>query len=87
MNCKEKVAQALLTTEAVRLNVGTPFTFVSGIKSPIYCDNRKVIPSYLMGILLLSFFGQFHETAIHMSSTLVASPLSLSLVSVSLSVP
>jgi orotate phosphoribosyltransferase len=43
MNCKEKVAQALLTTEAVRLNVGTPFTFVSGIKSPIYCDNRKVI--------------------------------------------
>lgn len=43
MNCKEKVAQVLLKTEAVRLNVAIPFTFVSGIKSPIYCDNRKII--------------------------------------------
>ena len=60
-----------------------PYTY----HSIVFCDNRKIIPSYLTGILLLSFFGQFHETAIHMSSTLVASPLSLSLVSVSLSVP
>ncbi|MGL6064722.1 MAG: orotate phosphoribosyltransferase [Fusobacteriaceae bacterium] len=37
------VAQALLKTQAVRLNVKSPFTFVSGIKSPIYCDNRKMI--------------------------------------------
>jgi len=37
------VASVLLETEAVRLNVAEPFTFVSGIKSPIYCDNRKVI--------------------------------------------
>jgi orotate phosphoribosyltransferase/orotidine-5'-phosphate decarboxylase len=43
MNIKEKVAKALLEVEAVRLNVGEPFTFVSGIKSPIYCDNRRVI--------------------------------------------
>lgn len=40
---KKAVATALLKTEAVRLNVKTPFTFVSGIKSPIYCDNRKMI--------------------------------------------
>lgn len=38
-----QVAQALLKTEAVKLNVQVPFTFVSGIKSPIYCDNRKMI--------------------------------------------
>lgn len=43
MDRERKVARALLTTEAVRLNVKEPFTFVSGIKSPIYCDNRKMI--------------------------------------------
>lgn len=43
MNGKTVVAKALLKTEAVKLNIASPFTFVSGIKSPIYCDNRKVI--------------------------------------------
>lgn len=43
MNNAKRVARALLKVEAVRLNVADPFTFVSGIKSPIYCDNRKVI--------------------------------------------
>lgn len=43
MNGKINVAKALLETQAVKLNVATPFTFVSGIKSPIYCDNRKMI--------------------------------------------
>lgn len=37
------VAHSLLSVGAVKLNVGQPFTFVSGIKSPIYCDNRKMI--------------------------------------------
>lgn len=37
------IAGALLETGAVRLDVKNPFTFVSGIKSPIYCDNRKMI--------------------------------------------
>lgn len=43
MDRAKRVASVLLETEAVRLNVAEPFTFVSGIKSPIYCDNRKVI--------------------------------------------
>ena len=43
MDRAKKVAKALLDVEAVRINVKEPFTFVSGIKSPIYCDNRKVI--------------------------------------------
>lgn len=43
MDRAKAVASVLLETEAVRLNVASPFTFVSGIKSPIYCDNRKVI--------------------------------------------
>ncbi|WP_295160826.1 orotidine-5'-phosphate decarboxylase [uncultured Brachyspira sp.] len=37
------IDKALLDTKAVKLNVKEPFTFVSGIKSPIYCDNRYII--------------------------------------------
>ena len=42
------ISEALLETNAVQLNVKKPFTFVSGIKSPIYCDNRYIIgfPKY-----------------------------------------
>lgn len=35
-----KVAEFLLQIKAVKLNPQTPFTWASGIKSPIYCDNR-----------------------------------------------
>ena len=47
-NKAQKIAVALLSSQAVKLNVKEPFTFVSGIKSPIYCDNRYVIgfPEY-----------------------------------------
>jgi len=34
------IAQALLNIEAVALRPNEPFTWTSGIKSPIYCDNR-----------------------------------------------
>jgi len=37
------IAKHLLQKGSVKLNVNEPFTFVSGIKSPIYCDNRKMI--------------------------------------------
>ena len=43
MSRAKEVAKSLLQTGAVKLNVKEPFTFVSGIKSPIYCDNRKMI--------------------------------------------
>lgn len=43
MSRAKEVAKSLLKTGAVKLNVKEPFTFVSGIKSPIYCDNRKMI--------------------------------------------
>ncbi|NUM32011.1 MAG: orotate phosphoribosyltransferase [Bacteroidetes bacterium] len=38
----ETVANILLDINAVKLNVENPFTWVSGIKSPIYCDNRVI---------------------------------------------
>lgn len=37
---KEKIAKGLLDSKAVTLNVNTPYTWASGLKSPIYCDNR-----------------------------------------------
>jgi orotate phosphoribosyltransferase len=40
MNIAAKVARHLLEIEAVRLNIQEPFTWASGILSPIYCDNR-----------------------------------------------
>ena len=35
-----KVASDLLQIEAIKLSVENPFTWSSGWKSPIYCDNR-----------------------------------------------
>lgn len=38
----KQIAKYLLDIEAVKFNVQNPFTWVSGIKSPIYCDNRII---------------------------------------------
>jgi orotate phosphoribosyltransferase len=44
MGTNEKaVAEKLLQINAIILNVHKPFTWASGWKSPIYCDNRKVL--------------------------------------------
>src|SRR3978361_1823582 len=40
---EKAVAEKLLQIQAIRLNVKEPFTWASGWKSPIYCDNRKVL--------------------------------------------
>ena len=40
---KNEVAQKLLTIQAVFLKPNDPFTWASGIKSPIYCDNRLIL--------------------------------------------
>lgn len=38
-----KVAEFLLQIKAVKLQPTNPFTWASGIKSPIYCDNRVTL--------------------------------------------
>ncbi|WP_201713742.1 orotate phosphoribosyltransferase [Rossellomorea arthrocnemi] len=40
---KQEIAKKLLDIEAVFLNPKEPFTWSSGIKSPIYCDNRLTL--------------------------------------------
>ena len=43
MELKKKIAEGLLSIEAVFLRPEEPFTWASGIKSPIYCDNRLTL--------------------------------------------
>jgi orotate phosphoribosyltransferase len=38
-----KTAENLLQIKAIKLNLKQPFTWASGWKSPIYCDNRKTL--------------------------------------------
>ena len=40
---RKKAAECLLKTEAVFFRPEEPFTWASGIQSPIYCDNRLVL--------------------------------------------
>lgn len=40
---KQKIAKHLLDIEAVFLRPNEPFTWASGIQSPIYCDNRLTL--------------------------------------------
>ncbi|MGL4992560.1 MAG: orotate phosphoribosyltransferase [Bacteroidales bacterium] len=40
---EHQIADYLLKVEAVRLQPNNPFTWASGWKSPIYCDNRKTL--------------------------------------------
>lgn len=43
METKREIASELLKIKAVFLRPNEPFTWASGIKSPIYCDNRLIL--------------------------------------------
>ncbi len=43
MTNAKAVAEKLLQAQAVKLSPDQPFTWASGWKSPIYCDNRRVL--------------------------------------------
>ncbi|MBF2567152.1 orotate phosphoribosyltransferase [Listeria welshimeri] len=43
MSIEKQVAEQLLEIKAVFLKPNDPFTWASGIKSPIYCDNRLTL--------------------------------------------
>jgi orotate phosphoribosyltransferase len=42
-NSAKKTAEYLLQIKAIKLHPSNPFTWASGWKSPIYCDNRKTL--------------------------------------------
>lgn len=66
MSDKKSTAAKLLQINAIRLNIQKPFTWASGWKSPIYCDNRKAlsypfIREYIKSELCNEVFTQFPE--------------------------
>lgn len=62
------VAHTLLDIDAVKLSPSEPFTWASGIKSPIYCDNRQIlgdVEAHRKVIqLLIEELGKFGEADI-----------------------
>ena len=63
------VAEKLLQVNAVKLSVETPFTWASGWKSPIYCDNRKLLSfpyerDFVKSELCSVIFEQFAEAEV-----------------------
>lgn len=63
------VADKLLQVRAVKLSPEQPFTWASGWKSPIYCDNRKVLAhpferDFLKSELANVVFEQFPEAEV-----------------------
>jgi orotate phosphoribosyltransferase len=66
---EKAVAEKLLQVQAIRLSVKEPFTWSSGWKSPIYCDNRKVlsypyIRDFIKSEMCNVLFEQFPEGAL-----------------------
>ena len=66
MNDAKVVAEKLLQANAVKLSPNDPFTWASGWKSPIYCDNRSVlsypfIRDYIKSEMCNVLFEQFGE--------------------------
>ncbi len=60
------VAEKLLEVQAVKLDMSKPFTWASGWKSPIYCDNRRVLSypyvrDFIKSELCSIIFEQFPE--------------------------
>jgi orotate phosphoribosyltransferase len=66
---QKAVAEKLLQAQAVKLSPRQPFTWSSGWKSPIYCDNRKVlgypyIRDFIKSELCNVIFAEFPEAAL-----------------------
>lgn len=64
-----KVAEFLLRIKAVELKPEQPFTWASGLKSPIYCDNRKTlsypaIRTFLRQQMVEAIESQFGKPAV-----------------------
>lgn len=63
---EKAVAEKLLQVKAVKLNLETPFTWASGWKSPVYCDNRRVLSfpfvrEFIKSEMCNVIFDQFGE--------------------------
>lgn len=58
---EQNVAKILLDIGAVKVQPDNPFTWASGIISPIYCDNRKIIGEVEARRTIASYFAKAVE--------------------------
>jgi orotate phosphoribosyltransferase len=58
MKISETIASILLKEKAVFLRPDEPFTWASGIKSPVYCDNRLLISSVESRSIIIKAFTE-----------------------------
>jgi orotate phosphoribosyltransferase len=56
MDLSKEIAKSLLQINAVKLSPQNPFTWASGIKSPIYCDNRITLSFPTVRNLIINGF-------------------------------
>ena len=57
-----ETAKILLEIKAVKLSPSSPFTWASGMKSPIYCDNRKILSYPESRKTIKQYFADFVKT-------------------------
>ena len=62
MNISAKVARHLLEIKAVKLSPHEPFTWASGIQSPIYCDNRVALSHPAVRVFLKQCLADLAQT-------------------------
>jgi orotate phosphoribosyltransferase len=62
MNNAQKIAAILLKEKAVFLRPQEPFTWTSGIKSPVYCDNRLLISAVESREFIVKSFAEKIKT-------------------------
>lgn len=58
MELREDIALRLLQINAIKLNPQNPFTWASGIQSPIYCDNRLILSFPEQRKFIISAFAE-----------------------------
>ncbi len=68
-NLGQQIAEYLLQIKAIKLNPANPFTWASGIKSPIYCDNRKILShpqvrDFVRDVFVETIHDNFPETEV-----------------------
>ena len=55
----EEIALKLLQINAIRLNPQNPFTWTSGLRSPVYCDNRLALSHpYVRNLIIEGFLDK-----------------------------
>ncbi len=69
MKNEKIIAEKLLQAEAIKLSPEQPFTWASGWKSPVYCDNRRVLSypflrDYIKSELCNTIFEEFPDADI-----------------------